>query len=83
MAKCKECEHCKMLSRANAVAGYIYGRGEFWCRNPETDKLPLKIFGSKAPGFIGFGTPEKESKIQVKTSPRWCPIRNIKQGSSD
>ena len=80
MMKCKECEHCKMRSRANVkYAGYgTYGRGEFWCEHPDAAKLPLRAFGNSAPKFIGFGTVEKDSKLQMKTSPRWCPLRGKK-----
>lgn len=76
--KCKECEHCKMLARAKSLyagSGYFYGRGEFFCEHPETNKLPQNAFGRKMKGFIGFGTPERVSILQTKTSPRWCPKR--------
>ncbi len=75
--KCSECDFCEMITRANAKFSKsgIYGRGEFFCENPETKKLPVKAFGNKAEGFIGFGTTEKESKLTLKTSPRWCPRR--------
>lgn len=78
MVRCKDCEYCKMPYRADAKYAGInhdYGRGEFYCKNPETDKLPLEAFGYKPPGFIGFGTSEKDTKLQVKSSPRWCPKR--------
>ena len=75
--KCRECDFCEMELRADArFSGYaIYGRGMFFCQNPETKKLPRKAFGNKLEGFIGFGTPERESILQMKTSPKWCPRR--------
>ena len=78
--KCSECDFCKMTTRANAKFNKtgIYGRGEFFCENPETEKLPRKAFGNKMEGFIGFGTPERESKLTLKTSPGWCPRRESK-----
>ncbi len=81
--KCKECEHCKMRGRANVKysGNGMYGRGEFWCENPDTVKIPLNGFGNSAPGFIGFGTMEKDSKLQIKTSPRWCPLRKGKNNA--
>lgn len=81
--KCKECEYCKMRGRANVkYSGYgIYGRGEFWCEHPDTTKLPPRAFGRSAPSFIGFGTREKDSKPQIKTSPRWCPLRKEKNNA--
>lgn len=78
MVRCKDCEYCEMLCQANTLysgSGRLYGRGEFYCTNPETGKLPNEAFGSKMREFIGYGTPERESKLQVKTSPRWCPKR--------
>lgn len=80
--KCSECEHCRMLGRANSIyasIGHLYGRGEFWCENPEIHRLPLEAFGNRAPGFINFGTPERVSAIKIKTSPRWCPRRKEKK----
>lgn len=75
--RCIERDCCKMTTRANAkFSGYaIYGRGMFFCENPETKKMPRKVFGNRMERFIGFGTPEKESKLTAKTSPRWCPRR--------
>lgn len=79
--KCRECEYCKMQRRANIkFAGHGhggYGRGEFYCEHPESHNLPLKSFGIKAPRFIDFGTCEKDTVVQIKTSPRWCPLRRM------
>lgn len=78
MKRCKECKYCKMQARANVLysgIGRAYGRGYFFCEHPETSKLPHGAFGNSAPGFIGFGTTDRESKLTVKTSPRWCPLR--------
>lgn len=35
--------------------------------------------GNQMPSFIGFGTPEYDTKLTVKTSPRWCPRRKKKE----
>ena len=74
---CRECEYCKMRSRADVtLAGNgIYGRGEFRCEHPETGKIPVKVFGNRMPGFIGFGTMDRRSVVQIKTHPRWCPLK--------
>lgn len=71
------CVYCKMTSRANNLyAGrYGYGRGIFYCQHSKVKELPLSAFGNKAPGFIAFGTTEKDSVVQVKTHPRWCPAK--------
>ena len=75
--KCTVCEFCKMKGRADSSfsGGYRYRRGRFFCENPETKNLPEKAFGNKMRSFIGFGTPEKETRLTVKKSPRWCPRR--------
>ena len=76
--RCKECQHCELRNRAESkFAGrYGYGRGCFFCENQETKRLPREAFGNRMPSFIGFGTPEYDTKLTVKTSPRWCPRRN-------
>lgn len=33
---------------------------------------------TRAIGFIGFGTNTFESPLQLKTSPRWCPLKSKK-----
>lgn len=68
--KCSECCYCKMTRRA---AGWN-GRGNFYCKNPETQKLPRKVFGNKDSCFICFGTSEYDTKPTIKTRPRWCPL---------
>lgn len=75
--RCKECQYCELHNRADSrfVGWHSYGRGYFFCENSETKKLPIKEFGNKMPGFIGFGTPEYDTKLKMKTSPRWCPLR--------
>ena len=77
--ECKECEYCQMTRRADikfARADYgSYGRGIFYCTHPDIQTMPVRAFGNRAPGFIEFGTMEKDSVVQIKTAPRWCPRR--------
>lgn len=68
--KCSECCYCEMARRA---AGWN-GRGTFYCDNPEAKKLPQKVFGNKSACFICFGTAEIDTRPQIKTRPRWCPL---------
>lgn len=79
--RCKECQHCELRNRAESkfTGGYGYGRGYFFCENQETKRLPREAFGNQMPSFIGFGTPEYDTKLTVKTSPRWCPRRKKKE----
>lgn len=55
------------------------GRGYFYCENPEAKKLPREAFGNQMPEFVGFGTPEYNTKLTTKTSPRWCPRRKKRE----
>lgn len=84
--RCKECRHCELRNRAESkfTGGYGYGRGYFFCENQETKRLPREAFGNQMPSFIGFGTPEYDTKLTMKTSPRWCPRRKkrMKQNSA-
>lgn len=79
--RCKECQHCELRNRAESkfTGGYGYGRGYFFCENQETKRLPREAFRNQMPSFIGFGTPEYDTKLTVKTSPRWCPRRKKKE----
>lgn len=81
MPICKECQHCELNGRADSkfAGGCRAGRGFFFCENPETKKLPREAFGNKMPGFVGFGTPEYDTKLTTKTSPRWCPRRKKRE----
>lgn len=69
----------RMVYSLKFTGGYGYGRGYFFCENQETKRLPREAFGNQMPSFIGFGTPEYETKLTVKTSPRWCPRRKKKE----
>ena len=64
---------CGVIDMALVAGGY------FFCENQETKRLPREAFGNQMPSFIGFGTPEYETKLTVKTSPRWCPRRKKKE----
>lgn len=79
--RCKECQYCKLIGRGENKfsSTYGYGRGHFFCENPETEKLPIKAFGNSSPRFVGYGTEEYNTKLMVKTSPRWCPRRKKKE----
>lgn len=76
--KCTECEYLKMHRRSNGTY-CSFGRGEYFCKHPETKRLPKEVFGRKMESFICFGTNEYETKPTIKTSPRWCPIRTPRE----
>lgn len=50
-----------------------YGRKHYYCKHPNV-KTPPNI----SEGFICFGENTWESKITIKTSPRWCPLKEKK-----
>lgn len=70
MRRCKYCEYCKQIGRQQSNR-YTYGRKHYYCKHQDA-KTPPNI----AEGFICFGENNKESKITIKTSPRWCPLKD-------
>lgn len=79
-AKCKDCEYCKRTP--GGTGKYTNGRyrDNFYCKNPEKNKIPLREFGNSAPGFIGYSETVTygAGELVTKTAPRWCP-KNKKQ----
>lgn len=77
MQTCRECRFCHMSGRTNPKFSRctLFGKGLFFCDNPETKRLPEKVFGNRMPGFIGFGTAEINTELIIKTCPKWCPER--------
>jgi len=76
--RCRECEYCKMISRANSTYRTPFGRGHFYCVHPKTKEtryIEGRPIGFYTPRFIGYGTPERDTVLQVKTRPRWCPTK--------
>ena len=74
---CGKCPHMHMAGRAYCNRNNSGNpRGNCWCEHPDA----LEIFremcprNTRAPGFIGF-TKMGGDKPQIKTSPRWCPLR--------
>ena len=71
-SQCRYCNDCKASGRArDTIQGH--GRKHYYCENEEAKKLPPEVFGNKAHRFIGYGENTWESKLAVKTAPRWCP----------
>lgn len=75
--KCRECCYCKLRGRADekfASPGHKnYGRGYFFCEHPEAQNLKDN-HGFPRTAFIGYGTAESITRLQLKTRPRWCPL---------
>lgn len=70
--KCKECEFCEVQGRSESQCG-TPGRKHYYCINKN-----IKDCGNRTWGFIGFGTNTTVSPLLLKTSPRWCPLKNKK-----
>ena len=70
--KCKECKFCKAICRSQSQC-FEPGRKHYYCEYPGVKTPP-----NRTEGFIDFGSNTLESPINIKTSPRWCPLRNRK-----
>ena len=78
--KCSECYYCKMHGRADTRYAGIgrsgYGRGNFFCEHPGAQNLKDNR-GLPKTAFIGYGTAESTTRLQLKTMPRWCPLTDM------
>lgn len=76
---CRECAHMKMTRRA-IVNGNNNGRprGSCMCQHPEAVKTFYKVCprSPRMAAFIAY-TPMGGDKPQIKTSPKWCPLRHL------
>lgn len=77
--RCEDCELMWLEGRAQRTAANRYGggpRGQCFCKHPDA----VESFRAtcprspRTPGFIAFTAPGGYVP-QVKTSPRWCPLR--------
>lgn len=81
--KCVGCHYAKLTSTARATGNnrHLGGpRSEFMCRHQDAEKVFKQVCprSYKMPGFIGFSHPGKIVPA-IKTSPRWCPLRDRKE----
>lgn len=78
---CGECAYMHMTGRAEKTAnnGGI-PRGACHCQHPDAIKTFERTCprSPRMPGFIAF-TEMGGDKPKVKTSPRWCPLRQIQE----
>lgn len=67
--KCKDCEFCRPGGRQKAKYSCLKNsRRSYHCDHPERLKYTKN-------DFIGFGDTTLESPLQLKSSKRWCPLR--------
>lgn len=79
---CAGCRYMKVTGWARCNGNNMgRPRGDCMCEHP----LALETFNKLYPRphrlacFIGF-TERGSNKLQIKTSPRWCPLRFQKEG---
>lgn len=67
--KCKDCEHCECSGRMNAKYSSTYkSRKTYYCRHQNVHDYTRNT-------FVGFGDTTRESPLQLKTTKRWCPLK--------
>lgn len=68
---CKYCGSCKQSGKQKSTRDHI-GRKHYWCEHEKVKALTDW-------NFIGFGTNTYESPLAMKTTPRWCPRKKLKE----
>lgn len=73
---CCTCNFMNLTSRAKITSNNSHlggARGECMCGHPKAQYIFSKVCPRMA-GFIGFTAPN-ENVPQIKTCPKWCPLR--------
>lgn len=75
----RTCRYMELMRRAQMTANNLNKagpRGGCMCKHPKAQEIFKKLFprSPRMAGFIGFTAPG-EYLPQIKTSPRWCPLR--------
>lgn len=81
--KCQLCMYKQVWRTANLTANNRHLKGprkSCCCSHPDTEEVIKRKFPKlcSAPGFICFTEPGS-SKLQIKTCPRWCPLKEVNQ----
>lgn len=76
---CKSCRYMSLERRAKVTGNNDYKkgpRGECVCTHPRAEESFQDVCpkSPRLPGFIGFTKPG-EATPNIRTSPRWCPLR--------
>lgn len=75
--KCSECRYMELsgycLSNGNNNSN---PRGHCYCTHPKAEETFARVCpkSPRMPGFIGY-TAMGGTLPQIKTAPRWCPLR--------
>lgn len=81
MPICKQCKYMQVTGYAKRTANNLgrgaHPRGYCMCEHPKSRYMFCKMFprSRRLAGFIGF-TSMNDNKPQIKTAPRWCPLKN-------
>lgn len=80
---CRQCEYMKLIGRARITGNSLPEgpRGDCMCEHPKAVETFERVLprSPRMAAFIGFTKPGEEYP-NIKTSPRWCPLRE--NGSS-
>lgn len=84
---CKTCYYMRMTRTAKITGNNSHNkgpRGNCCCEHPEAIQTFKRVCprSPRMPGFIGFTEPGGRTP-QIKTSPKWCPIRKENTESED
>jgi len=64
--KCEECKYCKNFGKATfgySTTNRTFNRSCYYCVCDDLN------------AFIGHGKCTPNSPVMIKTSPRWCPLK--------
>lgn len=83
---CSECLYMELSGRANITGKNMYiggPRGYCMCKHPDAEETFKRVCprSHRMAGFIDFTAPGGNVP-QIKTSPRWCPLRHRLAASS-
>lgn len=76
---CRQCEYMKLIGRARITGNSLPEgpRGDCMCEHPKAVETFERVLprSPRMAAFIGFTKPGEEYP-NIKTSPRWCPLRD-------
>ena len=81
--KCVGCTYARLACTARATGNNFHlggPRSEFMCDHPAAVKSFNRVCpqSNRMAGFIGYSRPGRIVPA-IKTSPRWCPLRDHKE----
>lgn len=71
--RCSICAYCRCIAQPSPRRSVSF-RKQYFCTHPALRDYPSSAFKDKRIGYIGHGDLTKESRLTLKTHPRWCPI---------